>query len=783
MDSTEKWIDILSFDGGGSRGVMELKILDDVLRLATIVLKTPETVNYLVQEENDESEVNFLEDRDVRESLINDLRKVQDPIHPTDVYDMIVGTSTGGLIAFGLVGGNKVGNNHHKRERMTVEECIQMYLTKTREIFRKTWSHWFYSYIPLLSKIPLLAYSQGNVEKALEDQFGDCSLCDLGGVDPLKNVAGAVARRLGRNGDLVLFDTASEDYKNYKAYKVLLASSNAPICFDTPVDIGDDKFVDGGVGGNCPLKQAIPRAKKLFGKDGKHVKIVSVLSIAPPLPLESAIDSNSGFESWVKYFVNESTDGNAVYNDVVKQHRWNKILFQRLSPRGRSLQSFELDDVDVQKMLDDMENERAEDDMFLVDVVAIAMVVVFTSVEKVKNEQKTTLTIAAQLAKVAGLAYQSRKEYESAIVSYKTSKRLQEKVGIDFTYFEVSYNIAKCTKEQGKFQWAMNLFKSNVKILVGHQGDKKIYDILVDTLIEIADCYVATFRYVDAEEYLNEFLPHLDIFNEEKFARVFTKDAWCKQQRGKFEEAFNYYRKAATYTPDDVNPEKANILNNVGLCFVSLGMKEEGLKFVRQAQDVRETLSNDKNDPLLAESFFNVGFCLLKKGDFSDAKTNLEEAKRRYDQLGDEIGISLALRNLAACLSLIDPSKYDLALAYAQQALEKIKNSVLHYYNPGVARSLSALGLCLFKMGRFKEAKKNLLEAVDIIENLFSEDHPWLIDIYQVLYTLYTEDGEQKKAEKYETKKMRIVNVIEKMANYVDTTKDVRWKSLPDFPF
>ena len=204
----------------------------------------------------------------------------------------------------------------------------------------------------------------------------------------MKPVAGAIARKIGKNKDLVLFDTASDYYKSYKAYEVLLATSNAPVYFDTPVKIGDDEFVDGGVGGNCPLAQAIPRAQELFGKDGKHVEIVSVLSIAPPSSSESKIPSNGGLTSWLHYFVNESTNGNAVYNDVVKQHRWDKILFQRLSPRGKSLQSFKLDDVDVQKMLDDMEKEKAKDDMFLVDVVSTAIVVVFTSVEKVKNEQK-----------------------------------------------------------------------------------------------------------------------------------------------------------------------------------------------------------------------------------------------------------------------------------------------------------------------------------------------------------------------------------------------------------
>ncbi|XP_046840158.1 uncharacterized protein LOC124434316 [Xenia sp. Carnegie-2017] len=326
MVSTEKKIAMLSFDGGGSKGVMELKILDDIFRLATIVSTNPERVDYLVNEDIDENEVHFLEDESVRERLIKDMEAVKDPIHPTDVYDMIVGTSTGSLIAFGLVGGNKVGNDHHERKRMTIEECIQMYCAKTKMIFKKSWLHNFFSHVPGLSHIPIVPYSQENVKDTLYNQFGDCSLSDLGGEHPLKHIAGAVARKLGKNEDLVLFDTANKDYSDYKAYKVLLASSNAPVYFDTPVVIGNAKYVDGCVGGNCPLAPAIPRVRKLFGKDVKHVSIVSVLSIAPPSSPKWEIPSDGGLFSWLRYFVKVSTDGNAVFNDVVKQNRHKNFV-------------------------------------------------------------------------------------------------------------------------------------------------------------------------------------------------------------------------------------------------------------------------------------------------------------------------------------------------------------------------------------------------------------------------------------------------------------------------
>ena len=37
--------------------------------------------------------------------------------------------------------------------------------------------------------------------------------------------------------------------------QALMATSDAPVYFAGPVSIGEKHYVDGGVGGNCPLKQ------------------------------------------------------------------------------------------------------------------------------------------------------------------------------------------------------------------------------------------------------------------------------------------------------------------------------------------------------------------------------------------------------------------------------------------------------------------------------------------------------------------------------------------------
>ena len=95
-------------------------------------------------------------------------------------------------------------------------------------------------------------------------------------------IAAAVARKFDSSqkennaGTLAIFDTKSSI--SYRVTEVLKASCDAPIYFRTPTRIGDHLYIDGGVGGNCPLAQAIPRMREC----SKIAHPNSVLSISPP---------------------------------------------------------------------------------------------------------------------------------------------------------------------------------------------------------------------------------------------------------------------------------------------------------------------------------------------------------------------------------------------------------------------------------------------------------------------------------------------------------------------
>ena len=305
------------------------------------------------------------------------LDNVRNPIHPTEVFKFIVGTSTGGLIAFGLVGGKNSGG---KRQPLTVDEIIEMYKKHTSGIFSKQvkdkhWNHWLLNKVAegkslyeriintavaadlmlpfhwLLNRVashllsfPTEPYSQEGLEKLLKKYFGRIILADI--PKPNGCIAGAVARQMfkERPDKMVLFTSGENDC--HQVTDILKASADAPIFFQTHVEIFGKKFVDGGVGGNSPLQQALAKVPELFGTT---TNIELVVSIAPPKQEIGAIPDKYQWRYWLKWFPNQVSDGSTLYHECKKV--FPAISFERLRPESEDAGKFKLNETDVVSMI------------------------------------------------------------------------------------------------------------------------------------------------------------------------------------------------------------------------------------------------------------------------------------------------------------------------------------------------------------------------------------------------------------------------------------------------
>lgn len=190
--------------------------------------------------------------------------------HVARHFDLIVGTSTGGIIALGLGLG------------LSATEILGFYEQYGPQIFKQR------TFVSRLRHLVLAKYSDTALRQALESTFGDRKL-------------GESKRRLIipslnlDTGEAYLYKTAhhrrfERDFKE-SAVTIALATSAAPTYFPTHQADGGRAFVDGGLWANNPTAVAAIEAVATLEWEPKSIRILSLGCSTAPVAV--------GWERWL----------------------------------------------------------------------------------------------------------------------------------------------------------------------------------------------------------------------------------------------------------------------------------------------------------------------------------------------------------------------------------------------------------------------------------------------------------------------------------------------------
>ncbi len=228
---------ILSIDGGGVRGIFVAAVLDRL-------------------------------ERDVGARI-------------ADHFDLVVGTSTGGIIALGLGAGLSPG------------EILEFYVQHMATIFPARRRH------PLVLPLALLRskYRPDGLQDVLQDVFGDGLLGDsqMPLVIPSYNV--------GANS-VYLFKTPHHDRlrRDWRVpmWQVAMATTAAPVFFPAYSLPGEHvRLVDGGVWANNPAMVGVVEAVSMFGRPLKQIRVLSV-GTTVSTPYRSRGLDRGGLIQWLR---------------------------------------------------------------------------------------------------------------------------------------------------------------------------------------------------------------------------------------------------------------------------------------------------------------------------------------------------------------------------------------------------------------------------------------------------------------------------------------------------
>lgn len=202
-----------------------------------------------------------------------------------DHFDLVTGTSTGGIVALGL----SIG--------LPARDIANLYIERGAEIFPPHDSNWLGSLRQRWDGARNVLYNRYDMRalaRLLDETFGPrlfgqakCRLC-IPSID-------------GRHGNVYIFKTPHHpDYvrdQHERMTTVASATSAAPTYFK-PLESGGYRFVDGGLWANNPVMVGLVDALACFDVNRHRVRILSLGCGDEPFAVTDRMAERGGLWSW-----------------------------------------------------------------------------------------------------------------------------------------------------------------------------------------------------------------------------------------------------------------------------------------------------------------------------------------------------------------------------------------------------------------------------------------------------------------------------------------------------
>ena len=757
-------LNILSIDGGGSRGVMEAMILDDFTRLLTMMIYFPDhnlptrirSLNKIAQDHNkNHTSSGSSAEMGFRNALeIEDIEKCL--IHPTKLFDMIVGTSTGSLMAFALVGGEKIPKKKEDEassdsdDTMSTEDIIRMYQTATEKIFvtegKGFWARKWKNLCSWISMDSWLRYfgdqpqirSQNGLRDELDAVFKDTMLYQIAPCE--RNnfcIAAAVASEYNESASnpdkLEIFDTKNKDQKYFTIKNVALASSDAPVYFETPCKVGQKNYIDGGLTGNCPLAEALPRLLQIY--DQNDPQIETVISIAPPSTCARKI--NDKLLWWLKYFATRLTDGYRIYvtskNIYSKTH---KTTFVRVTPISEKAQKFKMDETDVDAMIKAIELERISDTRYYNQILDICAITASRTLDGLGPADEVRPDFLKMMETVADDMIE-RRQYE---ICLRVCQNILSDSGVphnNVQWCHFQHLIGVCKMNSKEYDDAYDELESAYDKISKLGESNLIDDEKIEILSNMGIVKRNTHDNSKAIELFNEALNTLNrnvlhpkyvelqcnvaISLQQYASMVGAQPKEQRKQRKRLKQSIDIFDECLKLLDErlmnSINDECqkkiqkviANINNEKGVSYRKLGKHNKGLACCQNSlASQRKLCEQYENNENVAKTLSDIGRCYYRLKRYDLAIQNFEEALDMkyafYDsRTRDDDLIAYIHHNLGLCKGKKNGNNLLTALYHANRGYQ-MSSRIFSETHPYVAKNIALLASISIKKGDFENA-------------------------------------------------------------------------------
>ncbi len=263
-----------------------------------------------------------------------------------ELFDLLVGTSSGGLLAAGLC----VRDHGGTQPKFSARDLLTLYQERGKEIFDKT----FLQKLPFLGFVSDLfdeTYSHKPLERLLDTYFGDCILSDT--LKPLVITSYDIERR-----NTYFFKTSqamSDPDRDHRLRDVVRATTAAPTFFEPAVVYSRAKsptrrvLVDGGVFASNPAMCGYIEAITAAKAKRSEILVVSLGTGSATSSIKYDEAKDWGAAGWVRQILSVMMDGSA----DAAHYQLSRLL---PSAKGRVNQRYFRFDDELDIGYDDLDN-------------------------------------------------------------------------------------------------------------------------------------------------------------------------------------------------------------------------------------------------------------------------------------------------------------------------------------------------------------------------------------------------------------------------------------------
>ncbi|XP_065663136.1 uncharacterized protein LOC105847986 isoform X2 [Hydra vulgaris] len=306
----------------------------------------------------------------------------------------------------------------------------------------------------------------------------------------------------------------------------------------------------------------------------------------------------------------------------------------------------------------------------------------------------------------------------------------------------IYYRLAQYDKAQNNLEKALNNLNDNLKVrvILGH-----IYNSFGN-----ADQAIEQYEYC----LVKQTSVNQDQLNPD--VAVFLLNLGLSYNaKGQFEQAIKYYNECLEMQKliyqDEFNPNVADTLNNLGSAFYGKGEFDEAIKYYENSLKMRKLVYQDQTHPSVANSLNNLVVAYRAKGQYDQAIEYFEMIQEFYKLSYREephFHVAASLHNLGTVYNCKE--QYDEGIACFKKSLETFKIIYKKKPHPKVADSLNSLGSAYHVKGQHDQAIRYFKESLEMQNIIYKKQpNPSIAISFNNLGSAFYAKGQYDEAIKY----------------------------------